>query len=268
MYVNDVYGAPTSINGLQLTIATVFFAFQIYCDFSGYSDIAIGSARVMGFRLMENFDRPYLSRSITEFWQRWHISLSTWFRDYVYIPLGGNRVGPARFTRICSSRSAQRAVARRELDVRRLGPAHGFYLIVGDATRPLRERLLGAVALPRHSRIRAALAVASTFTLTCVAWIIFRATSPQDAVYIMTHLLSDWNFNQIATEQFLLRQMPVAIGSIVALEVIQWMNSRRRLIPMIGRLSMPARWTVYATFVVGVILFGVYRQTQFIYFQF
>ena len=92
LYVNDVYASPQSFNGLQLTIATVFFAYQIYCDFSGYSDIAIGSARVLGFRLMENFGRPYHSRSIAEFWRRWHISLSTWFRDYVYIPLGGNRV--------------------------------------------------------------------------------------------------------------------------------------------------------------------------------
>ena len=269
LYVNDVYGAPEDHNGLQLTIATVFFAYQIYCDFSGYSDIAIGSARVLGFRLMENFDRPYASRSIGEFWKRWHISLSSWFRDYVYIPLGGNRVGPARhYSNLLVTFGVSGLWHGANWTYVVWGLLNGIYLIVGDATRPLRERFLGAVALPRHSRIRAALAVASTFTLTCVAWIIFRATSPQDAVYIMTHLLSDWNFNQIATEQFLLRQMPVAIGSIVALEVIQWMNSRRRLIPMIGRLPMPARWAVYATFVVGVMLFGVYRKTQFIYFQF
>jgi len=88
LYVNDVYANPQAHNGLQLSIATVFFAYQIYCDFSGYSDIAIGSARVLGFRLMENFRSPYHSGSVAEFWQRWHISLSTWFRDYIYIPLG------------------------------------------------------------------------------------------------------------------------------------------------------------------------------------
>src|SRR4051812_32350047 len=98
LYVNDVYAAPQNYNGLQLTIATLFFAYQIYCDFSGYSDIAIGSARVLGFRLMENFNTPYYSTSVNEFWRRWHISLSTWFRDYLYIPLGGNRVGPIRQT--------------------------------------------------------------------------------------------------------------------------------------------------------------------------
>ncbi|MCW9037116.1 MBOAT family O-acyltransferase, partial [Altibacter sp.] len=91
--VNQVYGDPGSYDGYQLVVATFFFAVQIYCDFSGYSDIAIGIARTMGFDLMKNFDSPYFSKSITEFWRRWHISLSTWFRDYVYIPLGGSRGG-------------------------------------------------------------------------------------------------------------------------------------------------------------------------------
>src|SRR4029077_14886425 len=92
LYVNDVFSRPHEHNGLQLTIASVFFAYQIYCDFSGYSDIAIGAARVLGFRLMDNFERPYIAQSVGEFWRRWHISLSTWFRDYLYIPLGGRRV--------------------------------------------------------------------------------------------------------------------------------------------------------------------------------
>ncbi|UCD62099.1 MAG: MBOAT family protein, partial [Flavobacteriaceae bacterium] len=94
--VNQVYNNPSEYHGYETILATVFFAFQIYCDFSGYSDIAIGIGRTMGFDLMKNFDSPYFSKSITEFWRRWHISLSTWFRDYVYIPLGGNRKGEAR----------------------------------------------------------------------------------------------------------------------------------------------------------------------------
>jgi D-alanyl-lipoteichoic acid acyltransferase DltB (MBOAT superfamily) len=94
--VDAIYQDPTTHSGLTLLFATYLFAFQIYCDFSGYSDIAIGTARLFGFDLMENFRQPYLSKSITEFWRRWHISLSTWFRDYLYIPLGGNRVGKGR----------------------------------------------------------------------------------------------------------------------------------------------------------------------------
>jgi len=91
--VNTVYANPSQYTGFELLIATFFFTFQIYCDFSGYSDIALGAAQVMGFTLMQNFRRPYLATSISDFWSRWHISLSTWFRDYLYIPLGGNRVG-------------------------------------------------------------------------------------------------------------------------------------------------------------------------------
>lgn len=97
MFVSEVYGNVNEHHGIPVMIATAFFALQIFCDFSGYSDIAIGSARCMGYDLMTNFDRPYLSTSISEFWRRWHISLSTWFRDYVYIPLGGNRVSKTRW---------------------------------------------------------------------------------------------------------------------------------------------------------------------------
>lgn len=96
LFVNQVYDQPHLYEGISLETVTAFFTFQIYCDFSGYSDIAIGSARVMGFELMTNFKRPYLSQNIAEFWSRWHISLSTWFRDYLYIPLGGNRVSVNR----------------------------------------------------------------------------------------------------------------------------------------------------------------------------
>ena len=95
-FVNSVYDSPDNLQGLPVILAFIFFSIQIYCDFSGYSDIALGTARVMGFELMKNFERPYLSKSVTEFWSKWHISLSTWFRDYVYIPLGGNRLGSSR----------------------------------------------------------------------------------------------------------------------------------------------------------------------------
>lgn len=96
-YVNSVYNDIGKATAIGIIIATVLFAVQIYCDFSGYTDIAIGCARIMGIRLMQNFDRPYSARSIKEFWDRWHISLSTWFRDYLYIPLGGNRCSRARY---------------------------------------------------------------------------------------------------------------------------------------------------------------------------
>ena len=97
LFINPVYENPTEYQGISLITATFFFAIQIFCDFSGYSDIAIGAARIMGFKLMNNFNRPYYAKSVAEFWQRWHISLSRWFRDYLYIPLGGKRVSQARW---------------------------------------------------------------------------------------------------------------------------------------------------------------------------
>jgi alginate O-acetyltransferase complex protein AlgI len=269
LYVNDVYGAPQEHNGLQLCIATVFFAYQIYCDFSGYSDIAIGSARVMGFRLMENFNRPYASRSIGEFWKRWHISLSTWFRDYVYIPLGGNRVSRSRhWVNLLITFGISGLWHGANWTYVIWGFLNGIYLVLGDATKAARMRLWGSESSFGLTFVRPAIAVLTTFSLTCMAWVLFRATNINDAWYIWTHLFVGWDFSNIATEQFLMRQMPVAVGAIVALEIVQYLHSRVSLTQIVARRSMPVRWAIYASCVLGVILFGVYRETQFIYFQF
>ncbi len=136
LYVNQVYEAPTSHHGWSLIVATYFFAFQIYCDFSGYTDIAIGAAQVMGFRLMDNFNRPYFAKSIAEFWRRWHISLSSWFRDYLYFPLGGNRVPVPRWCfniSIVFLLSGLWHGASWTFVV--WGALHGFYILVGRFTR-------------------------------------------------------------------------------------------------------------------------------------
>lgn len=270
LYVNDVYGAPRNFNGLQLTLATFFFAYQIYCDFSGYSDIAIGAAQVLGFKLMENFRTPYYSLSIGEFWKRWHISLSTWFRDYVYIPLGGNRV------------STRRHIANLLVTFGVSGLWHGanwtyvwwgllnsFYLVMGSLTKDWRNRLFGAAGLGEHTRTRKAIMLVSTFVLTCLAWVVFRANSMGDAAYVVTHLARGWDFQQIKTTQFLLRQLPVAVAAILVLEIGQLLaQSSLSVTSVLGRWPRPARWAAYAAFVMLVVLFGVYRNTQFIYFQF
>jgi alginate O-acetyltransferase complex protein AlgI len=141
IYVNDVYGNPGAQDGLTLLVATYFFAFQIYCDFSAYSDIAIGSARIMGYDLMQNFRRPYFARSIQEFWQRWHISLSTWFRDYVYIPLGGNRVPKWRwYVNLMAVFLVSGLWHGAAWTFVVWGALHGGYLIVGVLTLDVRER--------------------------------------------------------------------------------------------------------------------------------
>ncbi len=269
LYVNDVYAAPRSYNGLQLTIATFFFAYQIYCDFSGYSDIAIGAAQVMGFRLMENFRTPYYALSIGEFWHRWHISLSTWFKDYLYIPLGGNRVSEKRHIfNLLVTFTVSGLWHGANWTYVIWGALNGAYLVAGYFTKAWRDRFFSAIGIRRESTVRRSFMLVSTFLLTCIAWIVFRARNFGDATYVFTHLASNWDFHRIATQQFLMRQFPVAAGSILALEIGQRLSSRISIPTFMGNLSTPARWALYASFVMAVVMFGVYRKMQFIYFQF
>jgi alginate O-acetyltransferase complex protein AlgI len=270
LYVSDVYAAPSRFNGLQLTIATVMFAYQIYCDFSGYSDIAIGSARILGFRLMENFKTPYHARSVSEFWHRWHISLSTWFRDYVYIPLGGNRVSTTRlwYANLMITFTLSGLWHGANWTYVAWGALNGGYLITGIATRKWRERVYGWLGLGADSSIRTAIAIATTFALTCAAWVVFRANNLADASYVFTHFWRGWDFGAISTEQFLMRQMPAAILSVAFLEAVQLIHGRISITRLIGRFPVVVRWPVYAGFVLAVVLLGVYRSSQFIYFQF
>jgi len=269
LYVNDVYASPQNFNGLQLSIATVFFAYQIYCDFSGYSDIAIGSARVLGFRLMENFKTPYHAASISEFWRRWHISLSTWFRDYVYLPQGGSRVSTPRWFRNLLTTLALSGLwhgANWTYVV--WGVLNGVYLIAGIMTKPFRDRGYQFIGIDGNGLVRTVIAIGTTFALTCCAWAIFRAESLSDAWYILTHFSRGWDVTQVSTQQFPLRQMPAAVLSIAFLEGAQWLHARRPLPELVGAYPMALRWPVYVGFVLAVVLFGVYRQNQFIYFQF
>ena len=189
LFVSPVYNDPTHHTGPALVFATLAFAVQIYCDFSGYSDIALGSAQVMGVRLMRNFDHPYFARSISEFWRRWHISLSTWFRDYVYIPLGGNRVPRPRwvfnlFLTFLISGLWHGAAWTYVI----WGALHGAYLVLSILTEPLWIRLSALTRLDRFPRLKFALAALTTFALVTFAWIFFRAASLADALYIVRHI--------------------------------------------------------------------------------
>jgi D-alanyl-lipoteichoic acid acyltransferase DltB (MBOAT superfamily) len=189
IYVNGVFDNPGVYPSTSLALALFFFAFQIYCDFSGYSDIAIGCARVLGFNLMSNFKQPYFSRSITEFWRRWHISLSTWLKDYLYIPLGGNRKGKIRqkinllITFLISGLwhgAAGHFVV--------WGAIHGVYQIIGRSTEPYRNALCKKIGLGEENRLRKIIQVFITFLLVCFAWLFFRANTMHDAFLITTKL--------------------------------------------------------------------------------
>ena len=269
LYVNDVYTAPQNFNGLQLTIATVFFAYQIYCDFSGYSDIAIGTARILGFKLMENFYRPYHAASVSEFWRRWHISLSTWFRDYVYYPLGGNRVAKPRWmANILVTFGISGLWHGANWTYVIWGLLNGVYLICGALTEGARNRFFGILGLSENGSPRLAIRIGTTFVLTCAAWIVFRARNVDDAWYIMTHFTKNWDFHEIKTQQFQLKHFAPALAGLLILESIQLIQIKKPIGSWLAGLSIVPRWAVYLSFIFTTILLGVYQKAQFIYFQF
>jgi len=275
--VNHVYNDPSGYSGIPLIVATVFFAFQIYCDFSGYSDIAIGAAQVMGFNLMNNFNRPYFSKSIHEFWQRWHISLSTWFRDYVYIPMGGNRVPKWRwhynlFITFLISGLWHGANWTYVL----WGGLNGFYLLCGHWTKPYRDSLVKWTRLDRVPFLHRILQLAATFSLICFAWILFRAKNMPDAIYIITHIfqgLGDvFNIESLKTSLFGLglsrSEFFIAIASICFMETVHLVQIHGSIRHMLSDKPVWFRWSLYYAILFGIIFFGVFRETQFIYFQF
>ena len=280
--VNQVYDAPQSYTGLPLLIGTMAFAFQIYCDFSGYSDIAIGAAQVMGFRLMRNFDRPYFSRSIAEFWRRWHISLSTWFRDYLYIPLGGNRTGRPRWLVnlfITFLVSGLWHGARWTFVV--WGALHGAYLIIALLTAERRAQIRRTLGVEAHPRVLAVWQTCATFALVLVAWIFFRASSLRDAWYVLTHLASGLPTQTVAilagdaaarAHLLFLDEPPtrliLGVCAVVALLAIERVQRYGSIRARISSAPMPVRWATYSTAVLTIMILGVFGSAKFIYFQF
>ncbi len=270
VYVDQVYNNPTEYSGLPLIIATVFFAYQIYCDFSGYSDIAIGAARVMGYNLMENFRQPYFSKSIQEFWRRWHISLSTWFRDYVYIPLGGSRASRSRwyfnlFVVFVVSGLWHGA----NWTFVAWGALHGSYLILGLATRDLRERVAEAVGLNRSPQFRKVVQMAITFALVLFAWIFFRANDISDALYVVGHLFTGVDFT---TDYYLamgVQEFWVGVAAIALLEAVHFAQRRVRIRGYIAERPVWVRWSFYYASAMLLIMFAKTDAPKaFIYFQF
>ncbi len=252
LFVDAVYAHPGNYGGLHLIIATIFFAFQIYCDFSGYADIAIGSANVMGFRLMENFRAPYLAISVADFWRRWHISLSSWFRDYVYIPLGGNRVLRARWclnVLVVFLLSGLWHGASWNFVI--WGALHGIFIVLSF--------------FAPFSWIPHGAALLWTFALTTFSWIFFRAPDLSSALYIVTHLFSGWTtagISVIGRFPFMLSLVLIAI--VVASDRI----AEKGVGVWFARRSVFVRWSFYVLLVLATLFFGVFTSRDFIYFQF
>ncbi|MFH1210177.1 MAG: MBOAT family O-acyltransferase, partial [archaeon] len=265
--VNTIYNNPANYTGIPLILATIFFAFQIFCDFAGYSTIAIGAARVMGFKLMQNFNRPYLSSSISEFWRRWHISLSTWFRDYVYIPLGGNRVRISRFyfnLFIVFLISGLWHGANWTFII--WGALHGFYMVSSYLTTNLRKKLVNLTKIDRFPIIYRFFKIIFIFVLVCIAWIFFRANSLSDAFYILTHLFSGISFSKVYIG-IDMTELILSIGLIVFLMLVHLIQDKIDITNFISKKPLWVRWGAYLA-VALLILFLSAGGTKFIYFQF
>jgi alginate O-acetyltransferase complex protein AlgI len=275
--VEEVYRHPTDFTGVPLIAGALFFGFQVYCDFSGYSDIAIGSAQVMGVRLMENFNRPFHSPSVAEFWRRWHMSLTTWFRDYVYIPLGGNRVGRGRwyfnlFLTFTLSGLWHGAAWGTVL----WGSLNGCYLILSNWTQNLRREWVRWIRLDRWATFHRGMQIAFTFLLFCFTLIIFRARSLSDAIYVITHLgtgLSDragikMSFESLYSLGLHRYELLIAVLAIGLMEFVHWIEKRTHMRQMFSEKPVWVRWPLYYLLVLGLIFFGEYNDHAFIYFQF
>lgn len=274
--VDNAFSNPQDFSGPQLIFATIAFAFQIYCDFSAYSDIAIGTARLFGIELMRNFAYPYFSQSLTEFWRRWHISLSTWLRDYIYFPLGGSRVA-----------SQFRAGANVMITFLLSGLWHGAswnFVVWGGLHgglllleklwihhTPLRVNEVpgGFGLIPKPA---AFLRMALTFTLVCITWIFFRVHDVTDAGYILHRIAVDF-FNPAAYQNFgmvwisspLKKEILLILAAFIAIEWIQ------RIYPhplVLKHAPKAVRFATYSILFWTSLIWGTWSTGQFVYFQF
>lgn len=263
--VNSVYNNPLNYSPITLTLATIFFAFQIYCDFSGYSDIAIGLAKIMGIKLMDNFKRPYFSKTISEFWKRWHISLSSWFKDYVYIPLGGNRVKLSRWVLnilIVFIVSGLWHGANWTFII--WGALHGVYLIF--------ERLLVKTTHIKSKILKntiACLQIIKTFILVNIGWIFFRANSVSDAIYILKNIFFNFVFNfSLLASEIGINKILYCFTIIGFMELVHLIQEHKGIRSFLDNKPTYIRWGIYIIIILSILLLGVFNNTEFIYFQF
>jgi D-alanyl-lipoteichoic acid acyltransferase DltB (MBOAT superfamily) len=268
--VTLAYADPASMDGLSLLLATYLFAFQIYCDFSGYSDIAIGASKVLGIKLMDNFRTPYLSSNISEFWNRWHISLSTWFRDYLYIPLGGNRVVKWRWyynLMLVFLVSGFWHGANWTFIV--WGFLHGSYLVLAIWFKKFNEGLSSALRLNKNLKIKRGINMFITFHLAVLAWIYFRAENVGEGNIVLQKILS-FDYSASALKAFFQAYGMNKLLGIMALVIFFVIIDPFMDRVIKQRMSMPtwAKYIVYPVLAALILLAGSFGKVDFIYFQF
>ncbi|OXA81473.1 D-alanyl-lipoteichoic acid acyltransferase DltB, MBOAT superfamily [Flavobacterium aquidurense] len=262
-YANAIFDNYTAMNSVSLILGAIYFAFQIYGDFSGYSDIALGVSKLFGLDLLRNFNYPYFSRDIAEFWRRWHISLSSWFRDYLYIPLGGSKGGlwmKIRNTFIIFVVSGFWHGANwTYLAWGFINAVYFLPLLLSNSNR----NNMGEIQLKfNFDSAKVVLSIFYTFLLTCVAWVFFRARTITDAVLYLKRIFTskDFSFQYLDNERYSY-ELLLMIGLFV---LVEW-NNRNKIEPLSGKKSM----LKVALAILAILAFGTYSDyKEFIYFQF
>lgn len=279
IFVDTVYGDCEHYQGIYLIVATILFAVQIYCDFSGYSSIAMGTAKLLGIELMDNFNAPYLSTSVADFWRRWHISLTSWFKDYLYIPLGGSKKGSLRkyFNKmIVFMLSGLWHGAQLTFVV--WGAINGLYQVIGEILMPIREKVSDALGVNRDSEGFCVLRAIVTFTMIDFSWIFFRADSLGRAVYIIKSIFSaeniwtlfDGSLYNCGLDEKNFRFMLIAV---IVLLVADFLKRKGIMVrEIILRQDSYIKCLVVSLSILMIMVFGkygpAYDAVNFIYFQF
>lgn len=264
LYVDAVYGSSSDHSGTSLLIATYFFAFQIYADFSGYSDIARGVSRIYGIELMKNFETPYFSTSFPEFWSRWHISLSTWFKDYVYIPLGGNRVSlPRNIFNLFLVFLLSGFWHGANWTFLIWGALHGLYLIAHRLTDRVTHHFNIDRSQLKPNLVLQTIKLVLTFHLVLLAWVFFRADSLATAGQILLKIVFD--HGPLFWDSTIVPQALFATAVLLSLDLFNWKTDywARQ-----GSFHISLRTAYAVALLFGVVLFGMESGAQFIYFQF
>ena len=288
-FVNKVYDKPTGYEGLSLIMATVYFSLQIYCDFSGYTDIARGAAKVLGFEMMENFNRPYFSKSIVEFWKRWHISLSTWLMDYLFLPVAYSVSRKIKQPTLLLWKAESWAYITGIIVTMVLcglwhgvgwtfilwGTLHGVFLAISFATKKTRKTIAKKLHIKKRSLLRQAFQVVFTFAIVSFAWIFFRANSLADAWYIITHLFSGWSKVFSLSGLFeafhfglLKKELAVAFISTGMLVLVDMLRKDLTFEQFLAERRVIVRWSIYVLLLVWILTFSDAGSEAFIYFRF
>ncbi|MDG2265530.1 MAG: MBOAT family O-acyltransferase, partial [Candidatus Marinimicrobia bacterium] len=269
IFVNEIFNNSSDLSGSTLLIGAIFFAFQIYGDFSGYSDIAIGIAKLFGINLMQNFAFPYFSRDIAEFWRRWHISLSSWFRDYLYIPIGGSRGSKLiKIRNIFAIFLISGFWHGANWTFVAWGAINAIYFLPLFLTSRNRNNLDVVAAQTKLPSLNELISILSTFTLTVLAWVFFRAENINHALSYINgifsySLFSIPDFHQNMDALILL----ILIGGFI---IIEWLGRRDKyaIESLLNYMPIYVQWVIYYLLIILIFLFTPTTQSPFIYFQF